>query len=111
LALKDTEKDYNDDKFDLIDQIRDQRQDVQFYTKLIMGSLSHEDLEKLRLKSKWRDANNSFDIPGFMITNKKMTFPKIPKFEILNNWGCIQNTRYVQFTGEENLSIRSNSSK
>ena len=30
LALKDAENEHNDEKFDLIDQIREQRKDVQF---------------------------------------------------------------------------------
>lgn len=96
LALQDTEKDHNDDKFDLIDQIREQRLEVQFLTKLIMTQVSNEDVERMRLKSRWVDSNNSFSIPGFMVNNKKLTYPKIPKFEILNNWEAIKTQRYIQ---------------
>ena len=81
LDLKDAEAEHNDDKFDLIDQIRDQKKEVIFYQRMIAFLTSPEDIEKLRLKSKWSDADNSFMIPGFLLNNKKMTFPKIPKHQ------------------------------
>lgn len=95
-AQADAEKDNNDDKFDLIDQIRDQRLDVQYFTKLILSQIPSEDIERLRLKSKWQDSQNKFSVPGFMVNKRKMTFPKIQKFEILNNWESIKMQRYLQ---------------
>lgn len=65
LELADAENEHNDDKFDLIDQIRDQRKEVQFFTKLILNTLTFEDMEKLRFKSRWVDTDNSFQTPGF----------------------------------------------
>jgi hypothetical protein len=97
LALKDAENDHHADKFDLVDQIRDQRKDLQFYTKLITATLSNEDVEKLRLKSKWLDSDNSFVCPGFLMNTKKLTFPKIPKYELQSTWDYIKSTRYIQF--------------
>lgn len=97
LALKDAENDHHADKFDLVDQIRDQRKDVQFYTKLITATLTNEDVEKLRLKSKWLDSDNSFVCPGFLMNTKKLTFPKIPKYELQTTWDHIKSTRYIQF--------------
>lgn len=98
LALKDAENDHHADKFDLVDQIRDQRKDVQFYTKLVRATLSNEDVEKLRLKSKWLDSDNSFVCPGFLMNTKKLTFPKIPKYELQSTWDHIKSTRYIQFS-------------
>jgi hypothetical protein len=65
----------------MVTNMRNQKQDVQFYTKLIMCTIGKEDLEKLRLKSKWKDSDNSFVTPGFLMNSKKLTFPKIPKYE------------------------------
>lgn len=114
LALADAEKEYNDDKFDHIDQIRDQRKDVNFYTKIIMSSLSNDDLDKLRFKSKWMDSDNSFQIPGFLHSGKKITFPKIQKYELLATWQQIKGSRYIQFTNDdffEDLKGNSNTEK
>ena len=112
LALADAEKDYNDDKFDLIDQIRDQRQSVTFLTKLIKSNLSNEDVDKLRYKSKWVDSDQSFKLPGFLTTGKKITFPKIPKYELQATWQQIKETRYIQFTNEDFFEdVKSNDNK
>ena len=64
--------------------------------KLILSQISSEDIERLRLKSKWQDSQNKFSVPGFMVNKRKMTFPKIQKFEILNNWESIKMQRYLQ---------------
>jgi hypothetical protein len=80
-ALQDAEADHNDNNEEMVTNMRNQKQDVQFYTKLIMCTIGNEDLEKLRLKSKWKDSDNSFVTPGFLMNSKKLTFPKIPKYE------------------------------
>ena len=41
--------------------------------------MTPEDIDKLRLKSKWDDITNSFDVPGFLMNTNKLSIPHIPK--------------------------------
>jgi hypothetical protein len=113
-ALQDAEADHNDNNEEMVTNMRDQKRDVQFYTKLIMCTIGNDDLEKLRLKSKWKDSDNSFVTPGFLMNSKKLTFPKIPKYELIQTWQQIQSARYLVFpedlmgeTGQSFMSGRS----
>lgn len=79
LELEDLDKELFEEKFEYLELIRSQKKEVKFLTKVLGNILLPEDVDKLRLKSKWDDLSNSFDVPGFLMNAKKISFPHIPK--------------------------------
>lgn len=81
LELKDLDGEFVDEKLDYLEALRQQKKETRFLAKLIPKLISTEDIDKLRIKSTWDDNNNSFITPGFLLRNKHISMPKMPKKE------------------------------
>lgn len=67
------------EKFDFFDQIRTQKREIKFLNAVIDRLIHTEDLDKIRFKTQWDDVSNTFKTPGFLLHDKKVTIPKVPK--------------------------------
>lgn len=81
LEMKDLDGEFVDEKLDYLEALREQKKETKFLSKLLPRLISTEDIDKLRMKSTWDYNNNSFITPGFLLRNKHITMPKMPKKE------------------------------
>lgn len=81
LELKDLDGEFVDEKLDYLEALRQQKKETRLLAKLLPKLISTEDIDKLRMKSTWEDSTNSFITPGFLLRNKHITMPKMPKKE------------------------------
>ena len=81
LEQRDLDGEFVDEKLDYLEALRQQKKETRLLAKLLPKLISTEDIDKLRMKSTWDDNNNSFITPGFLLRNKHITMPKMPKKE------------------------------
>lgn len=81
LEQKDLEGEHVDEKLDYLEALREQRRETKLMSKILPRLIASEDIDKLRVKSTWDDSTNSFSTPGFLLRNKHITMPKMPKKE------------------------------
>lgn len=79
MELQDLDDEMVNEKFDYFDQIRSQKTEIKFLNAVIDKLIHNEDLDKIRIKTQWDDTNNKFITPGFLLHDKKVTIPKVPK--------------------------------
>lgn len=77
--LEDLDKELVEEKFEYLEQAREQNKEIKFLTKVLAEIMIPEDIDKLRHKSKWDDVTNSFDVPGYLMSGAKITIPRMPK--------------------------------
>lgn len=81
LEIKDLDGEFVDEKLDYLEALREQKKETKLLSKLLPRLISTEDIDKLRMKSTWDYNNNCFITPGFLLRNKHITMPKMPKKE------------------------------
>lgn len=81
LELKDLEGEFVQEKLDYLEALREQKKETKFLSKLLPKIIHLEDIDKLRIKSTWDDNASCFLTPGFLLRNKNITMPKMPKKE------------------------------
>jgi len=77
--IKDLQKEHQSEKETLLDTIREQNHEVDFYKKIVEIMLTEGELEKVRSKTTWDDESNTWTIPLFLVQNKQVQLPKLPK--------------------------------
>eukprot|EP01022_Parablepharisma_sp_SALTPOND_P021435 TRINITY_DN422_c6_g1_i1.p1 TRINITY_DN422_c6_g1~~TRINITY_DN422_c6_g1_i1.p1 ORF type:complete len:714 (+),score=75.66 TRINITY_DN422_c6_g1_i1:9369-11510(+) len=77
--VKDLQREHQDEKEMLLDTIREQNQEVEFYKKVVEIMMSEGELEKIKNKATWDDESNTWSIPLFVVQNKQVMLPKLPK--------------------------------
>jgi len=71
--VKDLQEEFEYQKQDLLDTIREQEKEVEFCHEVIKAMLKDYELQKLRGKAKYDDNNNKWVLPAFLLRKKKLT--------------------------------------
>ena len=79
--IKDIKSEYQDEKESLLDTIRYQNQDIDFYKKIVEAMIPSSELSKIRNRTKWNDNTDNWDIPLFIVRNKAAVFPNFSKLQ------------------------------
>ncbi len=77
--IKDLEREHQDEKEGLLDTIRDQNRELDFYKRIVEIMMSDGELEKVKSKAEWDDESKLWSIPLFIVQNKQVTLPKLPR--------------------------------
>ena len=77
--IKDLQKEHQEEKEGLLDSIREGNQETEFYKKIIEIMVSDSELEKIKNKSSWDDESKAWTVPLFVVQNKQVLLPKLPK--------------------------------
>jgi hypothetical protein len=75
--LKDHQKEQEGDREDLLDTIRAQEKDLDFYQGVLAMLLTKNELYKIKEKVEFDFEINKWIVPPFILKNKEVSFPKI----------------------------------
>jgi kinesin family protein 3/17 len=77
--IKDLHHEHQTEKENLLDTIRDQNQEVDFYKRIMEIMMSEKELDTVKSKAKWDDEGKTWIIPSFSIQSKQVNLPKLQK--------------------------------
>ena len=75
--LKDHQKEQEGDREELLDTIRAQEKDLDFYQGVLAMLLTKNELYKIKEKVEFDFETNKWIVPPFILKNKEVQFPKI----------------------------------
>lgn len=81
--IKDLDKEGSQKNQDLLDTIRTQERDLNFYKALTLMVMSEEDIQKIRGDCK-TDDNFDYVVPPFYFKKNKLHFPNIPRAQAMD---------------------------
>jgi len=77
--INDLKEEYQAEKDVLLNEVREQYKEIEFYKKLVESVMSEKDLEEIRRKSLCDDEDNTWKIPLFLLQGKQIIIPRLPK--------------------------------
>ena len=75
--LRDANKEKEGDRGELIDTIREQEKDLDFYQGVLNMLLKKQEIYKIKEKVEFDFEINKWIVPPFILKNKEISFPKI----------------------------------
>ncbi len=75
--IRDLQKEHNDEKEDLMIQLRQQDLDIKFYRQVVDMVMKPEELAKLKSKSSYDDGMNEWSIPVFLLKAREVALPSL----------------------------------
>lgn len=75
--IEDLKREHEYEKEALLDSIRDQQKEIEFYEEILNNILSSEEIEKIRSHTIWSESLNKFKIPPFIFKEKTIKFPNL----------------------------------
>jgi hypothetical protein len=75
--LKDNQKEKEGDREELLDTIREQEKDLDFYKGVLEMLLTKNELYKIKEKVEFDFERNKWLVPPFILKGKEVSFPKI----------------------------------
>ena len=77
--IEDLHKEHQGEKETLLDTIREQTQELELYRRIIDIMMSEGELDKVKSKATWDDELNTWNVPLFLVQNKQVMLPRLPK--------------------------------
>lgn len=75
--IRDLQKEHNDEKEDMMIQLRQQDLDIKFYRQVVDMVMKPEEIAKLKGKSSYDDATNEWNIPVFLLKAREVALPSL----------------------------------
>ena len=75
--IRDLQKEHNDEKEDLMIQLRQQEFDIKFFKQVVNMVLKPDEIAKLKSKSAYDDGFNEWDIPNFVLKARDVALPSL----------------------------------
>jgi hypothetical protein len=100
--IGDLEKEHQAEKETLLDTIRDQNQEVEYYKKVVEIMMSEGEMEKIKSKAEWDDESKAWTIPLFIVQNKQVLLPKLPKAQGIELIENDKKSRALNFVQDNN---------
>jgi len=75
--LQDIEAEHEYEKENLIDSLREVNKENDFLNQILNICLGKDEINEIRLKSKYDNIENKWVVPKFILRNKNVLFPKI----------------------------------
>jgi len=101
--LKDNQKEKEGDREELLDTIREQEKDLDFYKGVLEMLLTKNELYKIKEKVEFDFERNKWLVPPFILKGKEVSFPKISN--AMNLVEQSLNERELQFTEMEGKKL------
>ena len=85
--IEDLKREHEYEREQLLDSVRDQQKEIEFYEEVLNSILSPEEIQKIRSHTVWSENLNKFKIPPFLFKEKTIKFPNLTYFQSqgLNN--------------------------
>ncbi|CAG9323806.1 unnamed protein product [Blepharisma stoltei] len=80
--IDDLNHENEQEKEGLLETIRSKDRETEFLHKVFEFMLPPNELQKIRQRSRWDEDNHEWKIPAFVIQQKQITFPKLPKQQL-----------------------------
>jgi len=77
--IDDLNKEHQELKEGLLDTIRDQTSELELYKQIIDKMIVNSEFEKIKSKAIWDDESSTYTIPLFIVQNRQVLLPKLPK--------------------------------
>ena len=75
--VKDLNKEHYEEKQDLINEIKSQRDELKFCKKVISMMLRPDEIARIRSKSAYSEELDDWSVPAFIFKQKDLVFPKL----------------------------------
>lgn len=75
--IEDLKREHEYEKETLLDSIRDQQKEIDFYEEVLSNILSPEEFMKIRSHTVWSEQLNKYKIPPFIFKEKMIKFPNL----------------------------------
>ena len=110
--VTDLQREHQEERENLFDTIREQNQDLDFYKKVVEIMMADGEMEKIRNKAEWDDESKTWSIPLFVVQNKQVLLPKLPKSQLNELIENEKKSRALNFV-QENVgnNVHAGSSK
>lgn len=103
--IRDLQKEHNEEKEDLMVQLRQQDLDIKFYRQVVDMVMKPEELAKLKQKSSYDDGMNEWQIPVFLLKAKEVALPSLSiKKQAQEFMERQKNEREIYYMDEEGSS-------
>ena len=83
IEIEDLNKEHQEEKEQLLHTIRESKQEIDLYKKIVKVVLGKGEIKKIKNKAEWDDETGSWNVPLFTIQNKQTMFPKLPKSQCI----------------------------
>lgn len=103
--IKDIQREHQEEKELLLDTIRYQNQEIDFYRKLVGMVIPDAELAKVRDRTRWDEASDAWTVPLFTARGGHVKFPAASKAH-----GLVEDdkkSRVLVFDGEEEVKKES----
>ncbi len=77
--IADLGREHQEEKDALLSTIRESTRELDLYKKIVDNMLSEGEFDKLRHKADWDDEARGWSVPLFVVQNRQLLFPKLPK--------------------------------
>lgn len=101
--LRDNQKEKEGDREELLDTIREQEKDLDFYKGVMEMLLTKNELYKIKEKVEFDFELNKWHVPPFILKGKEISFPKISN--AMNLVEQSLNERELKFTEMEGVRL------
>lgn len=75
--IEDLKREHEYEKESLLDSVRDQQKEVEFFEEILNNVLSPEEINKIRSHTVWSENLNKYKIPPFLFKEKTIKFPHL----------------------------------
>ena len=75
--VKDLNREHYEEKQDLINEIKSQRDELKFCKKVIQMMLRADEIARIRSKSTFSEELDDWTVPAFIFKQKDLVFPKL----------------------------------
>jgi hypothetical protein len=75
--IRDIRKEYQGEKEDFIDNLRDQEAEIDFLKMVMKSMLRDGELQKIRMRAQYDDMDKKWTLPPFYLKGKEIELPKI----------------------------------
>lgn len=75
--INDLNLEHEYEKECLLDTIREQEKDIQFYEDVLNYILTDEEINKIRNRTKWSEIQNKYKVPPFVFKENSIKFPNL----------------------------------
>lgn len=83
--VKDLSKEHYEEKQDLINEIRNQRDELKFCKKVMALMLRSDEIARIRSKSSYSEEVDDWNVPAFIFKQKDLVFPKLNGMSLVND--------------------------
>ena len=106
--MKDLNREHHEEKQDLINEIRNQRDELKFCKKVMALMLRPDEIARIRSKASYSDELDDWTVPAFIFKQKDLVFPKLNGMSLVNDQ---MDQRAVHILDQDKTSMNGFSTK